>query len=80
MIGILLDGGAQVDGHGGDGKTALMFAAMFDHEGAVDLLLARGAAGDRADAAGITALALAQSMGAQRAAARLAGRAASVHP
>ena len=71
MLAVLLDGGAAIDGHGGDGKTALMFAAMFDHVGAIDLLLARGAAKDRADAAGVTALALARGMGAQRAAASL---------
>lgn len=48
-----------------------MFAAMFDRVEVVDLLLARGASTARRDAAGVTALALAQGMGAHRAAERL---------
>jgi hypothetical protein len=69
---LLLEHGAQVDGAGPDGKTALMFAAMFDRVAVLELLLARGAEPERQDAEGRTALDYAHAMGAQRAAERLA--------
>jgi ankyrin repeat protein len=70
---LLLDGGAAVDGAAGpDGRTPLMFAAMFDRLEVLALLLARGAAPDRRDAGGTTARALALAMGAHRTAERLA--------
>ena len=73
MADLLLAHGAQVDGAGPDGKTALMFAAMFDRVEVVALLLERGAHVDRTDATGNSAESLAAAMGAQRAVALLRG-------
>jgi ankyrin repeat protein len=56
---------------GPDGKTALMFAAMFDRVDVVAALLARGARPGRRDGAGRRALDYAEAMGAARAAAAL---------
>jgi uncharacterized protein len=49
-----------------------MFAAMFDRAEIVKLLLARGAAAERVDGSGATALVLARAMGATRTSALLA--------
>ena len=72
VVEALLAHGAQVDGHGQDGRTALMVATMFDRVGIVDLLLSRGADPDRQDTSGLTAEAAAAKMGAVNAPARLA--------
>ncbi|MFP4906000.1 ankyrin repeat domain-containing protein, partial [Paraburkholderia sp. BR14261] len=58
-----------------DGRTALMIAAMFNRSDIVDLLLARGANPAAHDAAGNTALDVANAMGAVDAATLLAGKA-----
>ena len=67
VLTALLDGGAQVDGAGPDGRTALMWAAAFDRVVAVALLLARGADRDRQDETGRHALDHARGAGAARA-------------
>jgi ankyrin repeat protein len=72
----LLAAGAGVDDAGPDGKTALMFAAMFDRAEIVAARLARGACPDRVDGEGRRALDYATAMGAERAAARLRAAAA----
>lgn len=72
VVGVLLDHGAPVDGHGPDGRTALMTAAMFNRLDILELLLARGADPARRDAAGLDAAAAARAMGADDAVARLA--------
>ena len=54
-----------------DGKTPLMYAAMFDRVSALDALLARGAKVDARDGAGLSALDLARAMNARQAVARL---------
>jgi len=74
IAALLLEHGAAADGAGPDGRTPLMFAAMFDRVAVLEMLLARGASVDRRDAAGATAGALAQAMGAQRTCARLAAQ------
>jgi uncharacterized protein len=66
------EAGAPVIDNQNSQTTALMFAAMFDRADIVELLLARGAAAERADGSGATALALARAMGAARTAALLA--------
>jgi len=75
-LAALVDAGVPIDIKNEKGDTLLMLAAYHghvdDHVAAIELLLARGAAKDRADAAGVTALALARGMGVQRAAALLA--------
>ena len=71
MIALLVEAGAAVDGAGPDGKTALMYAAMFDRAEAVEALLARGADPGRVDADGRRALDCALAMGAPRAEAAL---------
>lgn len=43
VVRFLLDQGVNVDGHHGDGKTALYYATLGDHVEAVQLLLKRGA-------------------------------------
>jgi ankyrin repeat protein len=43
VLTLLLDRGARVDDQDDRGRTALMIAAELNHEGAVDLLLSRGA-------------------------------------
>ena len=72
VIETMLDHGAETDGSGPDGKTALMMAAMFNRTDIVDLLLARGGDPEARDAAGLTARDLAEKMGAADTAARLA--------
>ena len=62
VVTAMLDGGAAIDGHGPDGRTALMLAAMFDRTSIVDLLLARGADAHRRDAEGRSAEDLAHAM------------------
>jgi hypothetical protein len=61
------------DAAGPDGRTALMYAAMFDRVEVVEALLRRGACPDLVAGDGSTALQCAQAMGAVRAAARLNG-------
>lgn len=56
---------------GPDGKTALMFAAMFNRVAIVELLVRRGARIDAKDVRGMTPLDYARSMGAADAAAVL---------
>jgi ankyrin repeat protein len=60
-----------VDAEDPQGRTPLMFAAMFDRADIVELLLARGASAERPDRSGANALSLAQAMGATRTAALL---------
>jgi uncharacterized protein len=69
---LLLEHGAQVNACGPDGKTPLMFAAMFNRTEIVELLLGHGADPSMQTAEGMTALGLAQAMGAHDTAARLA--------
>ena len=71
MARLLIEHGAKIDGCSADGKTALMFAAMFDRTEIIDLLLEKGADSSLRSADGATAFALAQSMSATAAAARL---------
>lgn len=71
IAALLVEYGAEVDGAGPDGKTALMYAAMFDRGAVVDVLLARGARADHRDSQGHTALDVARAMGAQQAVTRL---------
>ena len=71
MARLLLDHGADVHASP-DGKTALMYAAMFNRLDIVELLLARGADPAARSAEGMTAAQLARAMGATDAAARLA--------
>jgi ankyrin repeat protein len=61
---LLLDHGAQVDTAGPNGKTALMFAAMFNRADIARLLLARGADPFHVDADGNSLLDAARKMGA----------------
>ena len=71
MTRLLLDHGAQVDGPSPDGRTPLMFAAMFNRSDIVALLLERGAQIDKVDNQGTTALACAAAMNAHDAVALL---------
>ncbi len=71
MARLLLDHGAAVDGTGLDARTPLMLAAMLDRADVVTLLLERGASPTRRDASGVSALDLAQRMGATAALARM---------
>jgi ankyrin repeat protein len=68
----LIDAGAQVNAAGPDGRTALFYAAMFDQDSMVELLIERGSDAFIRDAGGLTPLALAQAMGAQKTPGRLA--------
>jgi ankyrin repeat protein len=74
---MLLEHGADVNGSGHQGRTALMTAAMFDRTEIVALLLAHGADVHARDAQGLTALSAAQIMGARDTPVQLA-RAVSV--
>jgi uncharacterized protein len=79
-VRLLLERGAAVDGSGGgDGRTALMTAAMFNRADIVALLLAHGADPSRRDARGLTAREAAEAMGAPDTPAQLA-RAAAQRP
>ncbi|HEX8638571.1 MAG TPA: ankyrin repeat domain-containing protein, partial [Pyrinomonadaceae bacterium] len=71
MARLLIEHGADVNARSPDGKTALMFAAMFDRAEFIDLLLAHGADASLRSDDGVTALGLAQAMGAHAAAACL---------
>ena len=71
MVDLLVAGGAAVDAAGADGRTALMYAAMFDRVDVIDVLLRHGARADRVDGDGRSAWQHAQAMDAGRAAARL---------
>jgi ankyrin repeat protein len=62
-----------VDQAGPDGRTALMYAAMFDRVEMVEALLRHGARTDLEAADGHAALQCAEAMGAARAANRLQG-------
>jgi len=73
MAELLLDHGAGVDSPSPDGRTPLMFAAMFNRLDIMRLLIARGARVDATDAQGTTPLGCALAMGAQEAAAVLRG-------
>ncbi len=68
---LLLRGADPELANGPDGKTPLMFAAMFDRPEMIDLLLSRGADATRTDASGNTALSLACALGAEGALATL---------
>jgi ankyrin repeat protein len=68
----LLELGADVNGSGHNGRTALMTAAMFNRTEIVERLLAAGADIDGQDSEGRTAEILARTMGADEMAARLA--------
>ena len=57
---VLIQGGAGVNGGGPDGKTPLMFAAMFDRLDLVDQLLEQGADPARRTTDGMTAETLAR--------------------
>src|SRR5204863_8945193 len=46
IVRFLLDRGVHVDGHDGDGQTALFYAILGDHLEVVRLLLERGAKSD----------------------------------
>ena len=61
---LLVEGGAEVEGSGGDGRTALMMAAMFNRTAIVDYLISKGANPNVQDAKGVTPLMAAQTMGA----------------
>jgi uncharacterized protein len=61
LVTQLLDKGASVDEADDRGRTALMIAAERGHEAIADLLIARGAAADRRDRGGLTALDLTNS-------------------
>jgi ankyrin repeat protein len=71
MTRLLIEHGADVNARMSDGKTALMFAAMFDRTEIIELLLEHGADASLQAGDGSTALSLAQAMGADIAAARL---------
>ena len=64
MLELLLDHGADIEGHGGNGRTALMMAAMFDRTDLVQALIERGADPHARDASGARALDAARTMGA----------------
>ena len=61
---LLIQHGANVNATTPDGKTALMFAAMFNQLAVVDCLLAHGADIEARTDDGKTALMLADAMGA----------------
>lgn len=71
MARLLIEHGAQVNARDPHGKTALMFAAMFNRIEIIELLLAHGADSSLKTSDGMTAFGLAQAMGADAAAARL---------
>ncbi|MDJ0387047.1 ankyrin repeat domain-containing protein [Roseomonas sp. E05] len=64
VVALLLKHGAAVDGCGPDGRTPLMLAAMFNRVEILQQLLAAGADPAARDAAGHTARAAAETMGA----------------
>ena len=68
---LLIQHGADINGRSFDGKTPLMFAAMFDRAAMIDLLLQHGADPTISTENGMTAVSLAQAMGAQQSLARL---------
>ena len=67
VVQLLLDHGAQPDSPPG-GRTALMFAAMFNRLEMMTVLRQRGADPWAHDGGGLTALRAAEKMGAQEAA------------
>ena len=78
MVDLLVAGGAAVDAAGADGRTALMYAAMFDRVEVIDVLLRHGARADRVDGDRPGEWQHALAMGAGRApAARANGRVAA---
>jgi ankyrin repeat protein len=66
-----MNAGAPVDGAGPDGRTPLMYAAMFDRLEVLEVLLQSGADRDRPDRGGQRPLTLARTMGARRTVERL---------
>lgn len=60
---LLLDAGANPDVQHANGSTALIFAAMFNQEAIVDLLLERGADAGAKDGNGLTAAGHARNRG-----------------
>jgi ankyrin repeat protein len=71
MVKVLIENGADVNAQMADGKTALMFAAMFDKVEIIDILLENGADAFLQTSDGLIALTLAQAMGADAARAKL---------
>ncbi|MFB9081213.1 ankyrin repeat domain-containing protein [Deinococcus wulumuqiensis] len=67
MVRLLLDHGADVESRGPTGRTALMFAAMFERLDIMELLVERGADLRARDEAGTTPLDAARTMNAQEA-------------
>lgn len=72
IAALLLQHGASVDGNSPDGKTPFMMAAMFNRVPILQLLSEHGARRDAVDSRGMTAVSLAETMGAKDAAAWLA--------
>lgn len=60
----LVEGGAEVDAAGPDGRTALMWATAFNRSAAVEVLLGLGADPGKVDAHGLRAEDHARAMGA----------------
>ena len=74
MVELLLEHKALPDFAPPGGKTPLMFAAMFNRTAIVDVLLAQGVSMETVSSDGMTALQLAQKMGAEDTAAQLEKR------
>ncbi len=71
MARLLIEHGAHVNARMSDGKTPLMFAAMFNRLEIIDLLLENEADASVKSMDGSTAQTMAQMMGAEAARARL---------
>jgi len=73
LVALLLDRGADIEAPSSNGTTALMMAARYGSEDAVDLLLARGAKLAARNVQGLGPADFARLDGRERLAARLAG-------